>query len=203
MAADRDALRARLEAGVRASIAVKEQLLADLDPQLEVVEHLVEAIGNGGQLLLFGNGGSAADAQHLAAELVGRFYLERRALPGIALTTNTSTLTALGNDYGYDTVFARQIEAYGRAGDVAVGISTSGNAVNVIEGARAARAMGIWTVGLTGRDGGRLAAEVDLAIRVPSDDTPRIQEGHILLGHLWCQGLEAALFGDLAATAAT
>src|SRR3954467_15749219 len=127
MAADREALRSQLEAGVRASIAVKEELLADLGPQLEVVEHLVEAIGNGGQLLLFGNGGSAADAQHLAAELVGRFYLERRALPGVALTTNTSTLTALGNDYGYDTVFARQIEAYGRAGDVAVGISTSGN----------------------------------------------------------------------------
>jgi D-sedoheptulose 7-phosphate isomerase len=198
---DPDALRERFETGIRASIAAKEALLEDLGPQVEVVQELVRAVGAGGQVFFFGNGGSAADAQHLAAELVGRFYLERRALPGVALNANTSTVTALGNDYGYETVYARQIEAYGRPGDVAIGISTSGNAVNVIEAVRAARRVGMYTVGLTGKTGGRLAGEVDASIRIASDDTPRIQEGHILLGHLWCQALEAALFGDLAADA--
>jgi D-sedoheptulose 7-phosphate isomerase len=116
----------------------------------------------------------------------------------LPLTVNTSALTAIGNDYEFADVFSRQVEAYGRAGDGAIGLSTSGNATNVVEGIRAARRIGMVTIGLTGRDGGQLAGEVDIAIRVPSDDTPRIQEAHIMLGHLWCQGIEATLFGSAA-----
>jgi D-sedoheptulose 7-phosphate isomerase len=184
--------------GIRASVDVREALLADVPAQVAVIRRLVEILAAGGQLLLFGNGGSAADAQHIATELVGRFYLERRPLPALPLTVNTSALTAIGNDYEFADVFSRQVEAYGRAGDGAIGLSTSGNATNVVEGIRAARRIGMVTIGLTGRDGGQLAGEVDIAIRVPSDDTPRIQEAHIMLGHLWCQGIEATLFGSAA-----
>ena len=184
--------------GIRASVAVREALLADVRAQVAVIRELAKILAAGGQLLLFGNGGSAADAQHIATELVGRFYLERRPLPALPLTVNTSALTAIGNDYEFRDVFSRQVEAYGRSGDAAIGLSTSGNAANVIEGIRAARRIGMMTIGLTGRDGGQLAAEVDIAIRVPADDTPRIQEAHIMLGHLWCQGIEATLFGGAA-----
>jgi D-sedoheptulose 7-phosphate isomerase len=184
--------------GIRASVDVREALLADVPAQVAVIRRLAEILAAGGQLLLFGNGGSAADAQHIATELVGRFYLERPPLPALPLTVNTSALTAIGNDYEFADVFSRQVEAYGRAGDGAIGLSTSGNATNVVEGIRAARRIGMVTIGLTGRDGGQLAGEVDIAIRVPSDDTPRIQEAHIMLGHLWCQGIEATLFGSAA-----
>jgi D-sedoheptulose 7-phosphate isomerase len=142
---------------------------------------------------LFGNGGSAADAQHLATELVVRYRANRRALPAIALTTDTSALTAIGNDFGFDALFERQVEALCAAGDVAIGISTSGNSENVIRGLVAARARGAVTVGLGGGDGGRLARSVDYAVIVPSTVTARIQEMHILLGHSLCAFLEAQL----------
>ena len=148
---------------------------------------------SGGKLLFFGNGGSAADAQHLAAEFVGRFVRERAGLPAIALTTDSSILTAVGNDYGFDRVFARQLEALGRAGDVAIGISTSGNSPNVLEGIKAAKRERLTTIGLSGKDGGVLAKEADLTITISSSSTARIQECHIAVGHLFCELTEEAL----------
>lgn len=155
---------------------------------------IVECLGSGGKLILFGNGGSAADAQHLAAEFVGRFKLERNALPAIALNTNVSVLTALGNDYGFDEIFARQIDAWAKPGDVAIGISTSGESENILRGIKRANNMNVKTIGLTGKGGGRLAKMVDIAIIVPSFDTPRIQEGHIAIGHTICNIVENMLF---------
>jgi D-sedoheptulose 7-phosphate isomerase len=146
---------------------------------------------NGGKVLFFGNGGSAADAQHLAAELVGRFVRERAGLPAIALTTDSSILTAVGNDYGFEQVFARQIQALGRPGDVAVAISTSGNSANVLEGVKQARKRNLKTIGLTGKDGGTLAQKADVAITIPSTSTARIQECHIAIGHLFCELVDA------------
>ena len=148
---------------------------------------------SGGKLLFFGNGGSAADAQHLAAEFVGRFVRERAGLPAIALTTDSSILTAVGNDYGFDRVFARQLEALGRAGDVAIGISTSGNSPNVLEGIKAAKRERLTTIGLSGKDGGMLAKEADLTITISSSSTARIQECHLAVGHLFCELTEEAL----------
>ncbi len=182
--------------GIRESVRVRESLLGELATHRDVIRRLVDVFAADGKLLIFGNGGSAGDAQHIATELVGRFYFHRRALPALPLTVNTSALTAIGNDYEFKDVFSRQVEAYGRAGDAAIGLSTSGNAENVLEGVRTARRMGMLTIGMTGRDGGRLAAEVDIPVRVQSDETPRIQEAHLLLGHLWCQGIEAVLFGE-------
>jgi len=146
--------------------------------------------------LLFGNGGSAADAQHIAAELVGRYYLDRRPLPAEALTVNASSVTAIGNDYDFNQIFSRQVEALGNSEDVAVGISTSGNSVNVIRGVQAAKRKGLITAALTGEGGGSLKGEVDYCICVPSKDTPRIQEAHILIGHILCELVERALFGQ-------
>lgn len=153
---------------------------------------VVDAIRGGGKVLVFGNGGSAADSQHLAAELVGRFETERPALAALALTTDSSILTALGQDYGVDVIFARQMEALGRTGDVAVAISTSGNSASVLRGAEAAQHTGIRVIGLTGSEGGKLAAAADLAIRVPSSRTARIQEGHIAIIHALCEVVDAA-----------
>ncbi len=155
-----------------------------------VARDLTRALARGGKILIFGNGGSAADAQHLVAEMTGRFRKERRALPSIALTTNTSSLTAIGNDYSYDFVFARQLEALGAAGDVAVGLSTSGNSPNVIAALEVARRKKLLTVGLTGSDRGKLQAIVDHCIQIPSSNTARIQEGHILAGHILCELVE-------------
>jgi len=154
---------------------------------------ITACFGSGGKLLFFGNGGSAADAQHLAAEFVGRFVRERAGLPAIALTTDSSILTAVGNDYGFDWVFARQLEALGRAGDVAIGISTSGNSPNVLEGIKAAKRQRLTTIGLSGKDGGILAKEADLTITISSTSTARIQECHIAVGHLLCELTEEAL----------
>src|SRR5205809_79555 len=148
---------------------------------------IIMCLRAGGKLLFFGNGGSAADAQHLAAEFVGRFVLERAGLPAIALTTDSSILTAVGNDYGFDQIFARQVQALGRAGDVAVAISTSGNSSNVLEGVKAAKNERLKTVGLCGRDGGALAKQADVAITIASTSTARIQECHIAVGHLLCE----------------
>ena len=153
----------------------------------DVSKIVVETLKNGNKVLICGNGGSAADAQHFAAELTGRYKTERRGLPGIALTTDTSALTAIGNDYGYDRVFDRQTEALANKGDLLIGISTSGNSKNVISALKLAKEMGCQTIGLTGRDGGAMNDVCDINLVVPSDNTPRIQEMHILFIHTICQ----------------
>src|SRR2546421_2198010 len=165
---------------------------------VEASSLIMGCLRSGGKLLLFGNGGSAADAQHLAAEFIGRFSGERRALPAIALTTDSSILTAVGNDYGFEQVFARQIQALGRRGDVAVAISTSGNSANVLQGVKEARKRNLKTIGLTGKDGGALARQADVAITIPSTSTARIQECHIAIGHLFCELLDADFAGSRA-----
>jgi len=146
--------------------------------------------------ILAGNGGSAADAQHIAAELVGRYGFDRPSIPSLALTTDTSCLTAIGNDYGYDKVFSRQLEGMGQSGDVFIGISTSGNSKNIINAFEIAKQKGITTVALVGRDGGEMAKMADIALIVPSDSTPRIQESHILIGHIICDIIEKEIFGN-------
>ena len=165
---------------------------ASVEQALDVLE---EAFRAGRSLFAFGNGGSSADAQHLCAELVGRFLLERRALPAVALTTNQALLTAWSNDYQFDDIFARQIEGLGRAGDVAWGISTSGNSANVVNGLRRAREIGLRTIGLTGAGGGRMAEHCDVLLAVPLRQTPRIQEVHLVTFHAICGALEQRLFG--------
>jgi D-sedoheptulose 7-phosphate isomerase len=154
---------------------------------------IIRCLRAGGKLLFFGNGGSAADAQHLAAEFIGRFVRERAGLPAIALTTDSSILTAVGNDYGFDQIFARQVQALGRPGDVAIAISTSGNSPNIIEAVKAARKGYLKTIGLSGKDGGLLATEADVVITIASTSTARIQECHITIGHLLCELTEEAL----------
>jgi D-sedoheptulose 7-phosphate isomerase len=160
----------------------------------KVSQIVVRAVDEGNKLFLLGNGGSAADAQHIAAEFVGRFAFDRPALPALALSVNTSCVTAIGNDYGFDQVFSRQIEALGRPGDVAIGISTSGNSQNVLCGISVAKKMGLHTVGLTGHGGGKLKSVADYCICVPSDQTPRIQECHILIGHIISELVEESIF---------
>jgi D-sedoheptulose 7-phosphate isomerase len=152
----------------------------------------IDCLKNGGKILIFGNGGSAADAQHIAAELLGRFKTERRALAAIALTTDTSTLTSIGNDYGFERVFSRQIEALATPGDVIIGISTGGRSPNVIRGLRTSSKMNCKTIGLSGRSGGDFNEVCDINLIVPSEDTPRIQEMHILIGHTICHLIEQA-----------
>jgi D-sedoheptulose 7-phosphate isomerase len=179
------------------SIAVKQELLEDEDYQLRVsaLGHaMAKALASGHKVFFFGNGGSAADAQHLAAELTGRYMMERRGLAGLALTANTSALTAISNDYSYEMVFARQIEALGCTGDVAVGISTSGKSANVLRAIEVARSKRMITAALTGKTGGELVSAVDYCIRIPSVRTPRIQEAHILSGHILCEIVEHELF---------
>jgi phosphoheptose isomerase len=175
------------------TIALHERMLAEPAAVLAAARMIVESIGSGGTLLVFGNGGSASDAQHVAAELVGRFERERRGLAAVALTTDTSVLTSIANDYAFDRVFERQIAAIGRAGDVALGISTSGQSENVAAALHAARARGLHTIALTGRDGGRVGAAADVHINVPGDATPRIQEVHRTLLHAICGLVENAL----------
>jgi D-sedoheptulose 7-phosphate isomerase len=181
------------------SIVTKQNLLRDTETITKIAkasEILVEVLRQGNKLLLFGNGGSAADAQHIAAELVGRFAFNRPALPALALSVNTSCITAIGNDYGFDQVFSRQIEALGRPGDVAMGISTSGNSANVIRAVTTARKMGLHTIALTGRSGGALKNAVDYCICAPSNETPRIQECHILVGHVLSELVEWEIFHE-------
>ncbi len=164
-----------------------DQLREQSDRILQIAQIWRKALQNGNKILFCGNGGSAADCQHLAAELVGRFVKERQGWPGIALTTDTSILTAVTNDYGYERVFARQIEALGNAGDVLVAISTSGNSASIIKAVEEAKTKGMLTVGLTGGSGGRLAPACDVCLTVASPVTARIQEAHILVGHMLCQ----------------
>lgn len=174
---------------------VISRIETELSPRIaEMTTLLAGTFRNGGKLLVMGNGGSAADAQHFAAEIVGRFKLERRGLPALALSTDTSILTAVGNDYGFDTVFRRQIEALAVTGDLVVGLSTSGNSPNVLQALELAREKGCRTVGLLGKDGGTIRNVCDLALIVPSNDTPRIQEGHITIIHIVCDLLEKNLF---------
>lgn len=154
----------------------------------------VEALKSGHKILMAGNGGSAADAQHFAAELVGRYLKERRGLPAIAFTTDSSILTSVANDYSYEYVFARQVEALAQEGDVFVGISTSGNSKNVIEAVKAAKQMGVRTIGMTGRDGGEMAGMCDILINIPNNVTARVQESHEVAIHMMCQMIEEALF---------
>jgi D-sedoheptulose 7-phosphate isomerase len=181
----------------RESARVKEVFLAEQSAALaRAVDVVAPAFDQGCRLLLFGNGGSAADAQHIAAELVGRFKDERRPLPAIALTTDTSALTAIANDYGYDEVFARQVRALGRAGDVALAISTSGNSPSVLRAVEAARSLGMRTIGLTGGNGGALKGLVEVSLCVSASTLScRIQETHILIGHVLCELVERRMFG--------
>jgi D-sedoheptulose 7-phosphate isomerase len=181
----------RAAAGLLARMAEDAELCA---AAAAAAERVAAALRAGGKLLICGNGGSAADAQHWAGELVGRFQHDRPGLAAIALTTDSSTLTAIGNDYGYERLFARQIEALGRPGDVLFALSTSGRSPNVLAALRAARERGLATVGFTGEGGGEMAPLCDILLRVPSDATPRIQEGHEVLGHAICALVEAMLF---------
>lgn len=196
---DRDypEMRARVRAGFEESAAVKRAALDSCEGGVvHAARLLIETFRGDGKLLAFGNGGSAADAQHLAAELAGRYLRERPGLPALALTANSSDVTAIGNDYGYDRVFSRLVDAHGRSGDVVVAISTSGNSPNVLAGVEAARELGIRTIALTGRGGGKLAGQVDVPIIVPSDATPRIQETHITIVHLLCELVDEALYPE-------
>jgi D-sedoheptulose 7-phosphate isomerase len=165
-------------------------LLPDIAKAVAV---LIEALSKGNKLLIFGNGGSASDAQHIAAELVGRFMKERAALPAIALTTDTSILTSVGNDYGYEQVFSRQVEALAKPGDVVLGISTSGNSGNVVKALEIARTLNCYTIGLLGKDGGKIKEIADASIVIPSDSTARIQEMHILIGHMLCEAVDYSI----------
>lgn len=174
------------------TIALHERVKADPRPVLDLAAAIVESLRRGGKLLLFGNGGSASDAQHVAAELVGRFQRERGALAAVALTTDTSVLTGIGNDFGFDRVFVRQIEALGRAGDVALGISTSGGSPNVVAALEVARSRGMKTMALTGCDGGAVGRAAEIHVNVPSSSTARVQEVHRTLLHVICELVENA-----------
>ncbi len=187
-------MKERIAKDIRDGIAVKELILAQQLPLIEkAAEAVIACVKSGKKLLFFGNGGSASDSQHLAAEFVGRYEKERRALPAISFTTDTSILTAVGNDYGFDRVFERQMEALGQKGDVAFAISTSGNSKNVILAVQKAKQLGIYTIGFMGRDGGQMKSLVDLAIVIPSQKTSRIQESHIMIGHILCERVDEAL----------
>jgi D-sedoheptulose 7-phosphate isomerase len=187
----------RITEAIQQSIAVKQVILADtgiISTIRQIAETCSQALCDGNKVMFCGNGGSAADAQHLAAELSGRFYFDRKPLAAEALSVNTSFLTAVSNDYSFEEIYARMVEGSGNSGDVLIGLSTSGNSENVIRAFKAAHNKGIFTVGLTGESGGKLAQLSDYIIRVPSSDTPRIQESHILIGHIICELIEKNLF---------
>lgn len=182
---------------INESILVKQNLGQKIVKNVSLlVEQTVCALQKGHKVIVFGNGGSAADAQHIAAELLGRFALDRTPYKAMALTTNSSVITAVGNDYGFETIFERQIQAWAEPGDIIIGISTSGNSENVLKGLQAAKAKKAYAVALTGKDGGKAAKLCDLLIAVPSTNTPRIQECHTMLGHIYCQLVESELCGS-------
>jgi len=192
-----------VESQIKASIATKEALLQNSDLLnliADVSQVVTDAYQKGKKTLLAGNGGSAADAQHIAGEFVSRFYFDRPGLPSIALSTDTSILTAIGNDYGYEKLFSRQIQAHGNTGDVFIGISTSGNSPNILKALAECKEKGVISVGLTGASGGKMAELCDYCIKVPSPETPRIQEVHILIGHIICCIVEENIFGGLKVT---
>ena len=189
-----DEIRSHLKAHQEVVRTIEERLMDGISRAAVMIG---DALNDGKKLLLMGNGGSAADAQHFAAEIVGRFLMERRGLPAMALSTDTSILTAIGNDYGFEAIFRRQVEALASEGDVVIGISTSGTSENVFSALSLARQMGCKTVGLLGKDGGTIRDIVDIDLTVPSKDTPRIQEGHIMMIHIICDLVEKSLFpGD-------
>ena len=182
---------------IQRSIAVKQAILNDENSiaQIEfVAKKMIDAYKNGNKTMFAGNGGSAADAQHLAAELVNRFCFDHIGLPALALSTDSSIVTSIANDYGYDFLFSRQVAAQGKAGDIFVGISTSGNSENIVKALQLCKEKGIYTVGLTGGNGGKMASLCDTCIIVPSNETARIQEAHILIGHILCGIVESVLF---------
>ena len=195
-------LLTRFQGAVAESVSLKQRVAAEQGEMVVAAARLLAGVFQaGGKVLIFGNGGSAADAQHLAAEFVNRFQVERPPLAALALTTDTSILTAVGNDYDFLQIFAKQVRALGRPGDLAWGISTSGNSPNVVEGLQVARELGLGTLALSGRDGGPVAAAAELALVVPSRNTPRIQEVHITIGHVLCDLVDFILypekFGDI------
>lgn len=182
---------------IERSIRTKKELQKTrVEVIARIAEVIVDAYRQGKKVLWFGNGGSAADAQHLACELVSKFYLERKALASIAFTTNTSELTAIANDYDFNHIFARQVEALVNRGDIVIGISTSGKSQNVIEGIKKAKQLGAITIAFTGASGGKLKGNVDILLTVPSEVAPHIQESHIMIGHIICYLVEKELFGD-------
>ncbi len=188
----------RVIAAFEESIEVKKQFAKkQLKSIISLATLISETFSRGGKLLLFGNGGSAADAQHVAAEFVNRFQIERPPLPAIALTTDTSIITSIGNDYDFSDIFSKQVKALGQKGDIVIGISTSGNSVNVLKGIEAALSMGAYTVGLTGKDGGEIAKRVDMNLNVESNTTARIQETHITVCHILCDLVDQKLFGSM------
>lgn len=190
-------MQGKIQNIIQSSISVKAQLLNDLTLLKsieEVTALIVNAFKNGNKVLFCGNGGSAADAQHLAAEFSGRFYKDRKPLPSEALHCNTSYLTAVANDYGYDQVYSRVVSGSGRPGDVLVGLSTSGNSVNITKALQTAREIGMITVGFTGEGGGKMKEYSDYLLDIPSKDTPRIQEAHIMIGHIICELVEEQYF---------
>jgi D-sedoheptulose 7-phosphate isomerase len=193
-----------LRKNIESSIEVHSRLLEACLPAMTVAAAaLITAYRSGHKALFFGNGGSAADAQHLAAEFLGRYLLDRHPMPALALHANSSAVTAIANDHGYEHVFSRQLQALAVAGDVAVGLSTSGNSKSILEALTAARQMGVYTIGLTGASGGRMRELVDVLIAAPSNETPRIQECHILVGHALCDAVEQALAATPAAMGAS
>lgn len=194
MALSKDAALGLLRQQVEESCKVKRSFSAELlNAIVSLAQKTAHACKAGNKVLLMGNGGSAADAQHIAAELVGRFRLRRKALPAIALTTDSSILTAVSNDFGFEECFARQVEALAIAGDIVIAISTSGRSANILRAAGSARAIGCYTAAFTGRTGGDLAGKIDSLLAVPSEETPRIQEAHSLIGHLYCDLVEREL----------
>ena len=189
----------RIKEAIQESIELKNALLYDsvLIAQIgQIIEIVVQSLRSGGKIFFCGNGGSAADAQHLAAELSGRFYFDRPPLPAEALHCNSSFVTAIGNDYGFEHIYARLLKGNGKKGDILIGLSTSGNSLNIIKAFDMARKMGIKTIALTGESGGELHAHSDFTLRIPSTDTPRIQEVHILIGHIICELVETEMFMD-------
>jgi len=187
-------IRSEIQRQLAESAEVKRRLaVKNLDGIQKAAELLLKAVQNDAKILLCGNGGSAADAQHMAAELVARLRYERRAVAALALTTNTSTLSALSNDYDFSQVFVRQIEAFGKKGDILIGISTSGTSENVVKAVKYAKSLGLTTIVLTGSSGGKLAKLADLTIAVPADNVQRVQEAHITIGHIWCDLIEQSL----------
>ncbi len=190
-------LQIRFQQAFTDSIELKRRVLNEQGPQVTAAaELLAQVFKAGGRVFIFGNGGSAADAQHLAAEFVNRFQVERPPLAALALTTDSSILTAVGNDYDFQEIFAKQVRALGKPGDLAWGISTSGNSANVVVGLETARELGLRTLALSGRDGGPVAAAAELALTVPSRNTPRVQEIHITLGHVLCDLVDYLLFPE-------
>jgi len=183
---------------IEESVDIKKKILND-QQQISLIENsaqmIIDTLRDGGKVLTCGNGGSAADAQHIAAELQGKFYMQRGSLSAIALTTNTSAITAISNDYGFSEAFVRQLQGVGSSGDILIGISTSGNSLNVIRAFEEARRIGLKRIAFTGETGGQLGSLSDICINVPSKDTPRIQEAHILIGHIICELVELELFG--------